>query len=109
METRAGDKWMTGTRFLETDILDGDEKGPIRRMVDGVKGNYATAPNVAGVSPKQGMKYGLMAGYFGAATGIFAVFFFGEVPRVRKDILMSVPIVGGLFDKPEIPEQDNPF
>ena len=45
---------------------------------------------------------------FGAAAGIFAVFFFGEVPKVRKDILQKLPVIGDYWVR-EIPPEDNPF
>ena len=51
---------------------------------------------------------GLTAGAFGAVAGIFAIFFFGEIPKVRKDILSNLPLVGGYFVR-EIPPEDNPF
>ena len=34
------------------------------------------------------MGSGLTAGAFGAAAGFFAIFFFADVPRVRKDIMI---------------------
>ena len=49
-----------------------------------------------------------MAAIFGAATGIFALYFFAEIPRVRKDIVEKIPIIGSYFHK-EIPPEDNPF
>lgn len=49
-----------------------------------------------------------MAGLFGGAAGVFALFFFGEVPRVRHDILEKVPIIGPYFHR-EVPPEDNPF
>lgn len=48
-----------------------------------------------------------MAG-FGVSAGIFAVFFFGEVPKVRTDILQKMPVIGNYFVR-EIPPEDNPF
>jgi hypothetical protein len=45
---------------------------------------------------------------FGVATGVFALFFFSEVPRVRKDIVEKIPIIGPFFHH-EIPPEDNPF
>jgi hypothetical protein len=48
------------------------------------------------------------AGYFGAAAGIFAFFFFAEIPRVRRDIVEKIPILGDYF-KVEIAPEDNPF
>ena len=50
----------------------------------------------------------MTAGAFGAAAGIFALFFFGEVPKVRKDILQKVPIIGPYFIR-EVAPEDNPF
>jgi hypothetical protein len=62
-------------------------------------------------------------GAFGVSAGIFALFFFSDVPRVRKDIiqvlsnqamrngyeltsLQKIPIIGDHFVK-EIPPSDN--
>ena len=53
-----------------------------------------------------GFLSGAIASGFGVAGGIFALFFFGEVPRVRKDILQHVPIIGPYFIR-EIPPEDN--
>lgn len=50
----------------------------------------------------------MTAAGFGAVAGIFALFFFGDVPRVRKDIMQKVPIIGDHFVKTIAPE-DNPF
>lgn len=49
-----------------------------------------------------------MAGAFGVSAGIFALFFFDEVPRVREDILRKVPVIGGYFVR-ETPPEDDPF
>lgn len=49
---------------------------------------------------------GAIASGFGVSAGIFALFFFGEVPRVRKDILQKVPIIGPYFVR-EVPPEDN--
>lgn len=51
---------------------------------------------------------GVTAAGFGGVAGIFALFFFGDVPRVRKDILSRIPGIGGYFVR-EIPPEDNPF
>lgn len=51
---------------------------------------------------------GGMAAGFGGVAGFFALFFFAEVPRVSKDIMQKVPILGDYFVK-EIPPEDNPF
>ncbi|GCB18537.1 hypothetical protein AAWM_01422 [Aspergillus awamori] len=49
-----------------------------------------------------------IAGTFGVAAGTFALFFFGEIPRVRRDILQKVPFLDEYFDRTIAPE-DNPF
>jgi hypothetical protein len=54
------------------------------------------------------VRYGSIAAGFGVSAGIFAIFFFGEVPKVRNDILVKVPIIGPYFVR-EIPPEDNPF
>lgn len=51
---------------------------------------------------------GATAGGFGAVAGIFALFFFGQVPKVRDDILGKMPLIGSYFHV-EIPPEDNPF
>jgi len=50
----------------------------------------------------------MIGGGFAGVAGIFALFFFGEVPKVRKDILSKVPFVGSYFIR-EIPADENPF
>jgi hypothetical protein len=50
----------------------------------------------------------MTAGSFGAVAGIFALFFFAEVPKVRTDIMQKVPIIGSYFVV-EIAPEDNPF
>ncbi len=40
--------------------------------------------------------------------GIFGLFFFSDVPKVRVDIMQKLPVIGGYFVK-EIPPEDNPF
>ncbi|THX43514.1 hypothetical protein D6D10_01096 [Aureobasidium pullulans] len=51
---------------------------------------------------------GTTAAGFGAVAGIFALFFFADIPRVRKDIMQKVPFIGDHFVK-EIAPEDNPF
>ncbi|KAK6422166.1 hypothetical protein LTR95_016710 [Oleoguttula sp. CCFEE 5521] len=45
---------------------------------------------------------------FGASAGIFALFFFDGIPRVQKDILQKIPVIGDFFVH-EVPAEDNPF
>ncbi|KAJ5112469.1 hypothetical protein N7532_000514 [Penicillium argentinense] len=51
---------------------------------------------------------GTLAGSFGVFAGAAALFFLGEVPRVRRDILQQFPFLDTYFDRPIAPE-DNPF
>lgn len=50
-----------------------------------------------------------IASGFGVAAGIFAVFFFGEVPRVRKDILQKLPFFDKYLDRTVPPEDSVSF
>ena len=47
-----------------------------------------------------------LAGSFGVAAGVGAIFFLGEVPRVRRDILQQLPFLDTYFDR-TIPPEDN--
>jgi hypothetical protein len=55
---------------------------------------------------KFGCNSGTILGTFGVAAGVFAVFFFGEVPRVRQDILSKVPGLSSYYDR-SVPPEDN--
>ncbi|EXJ90282.1 hypothetical protein A1O1_03381 [Capronia coronata CBS 617.96] len=61
-----------------------------------------------GLTPRKLVRYGSIAAGYGVATGVFALFFFGDVPRVRQDILQKIPVIGDYFVR-EIPPEDNPF
>ncbi|KIW95546.1 uncharacterized protein Z519_04131 [Cladophialophora bantiana CBS 173.52] len=65
-------------------------------------------PNLMGFSMGKALRYGYIASGFGVAAGVFAVFFFGEVPRVRQDILSKLPVIGSYWIR-EVPPEDNPF
>jgi hypothetical protein len=43
---------------------------------------------------------------FGGVAGFFAVYFFSDVPRVRKDIWQKIPIIGQHYVR-EVPASDN--
>lgn len=43
---------------------------------------------------------------FGVSAGVFAVFFFGEIPRVRKDILQKLPFFKTYLDRTIAPEDN---
>ena len=43
---------------------------------------------------------------FGGVAGFFALFFFSDIPRVRKDIVQKIPIIGPHYIR-EVPASDN--
>ena len=47
-----------------------------------------------------------IAGTFGVSAGVFALFFLGEVPRVRRDILQKFPFFDQYFDRRVAPEDN---
>ncbi|KAB8292483.1 hypothetical protein EYC80_008197 [Monilinia laxa] len=69
---------------------------------------YKIQPHIAGWTPKAASKVGLTLAGFGASAGFFALFFFSDIPRVRNDIMVKIPIIGDRWRR-EIPASDNPF
>ncbi|KAF2837133.1 hypothetical protein M501DRAFT_986928 [Patellaria atrata CBS 101060] len=69
---------------------------------------YKTNWNFHGIDARAATRAGITAAAFGATAGVFALFFFAEVPRVRQDIMEKVPILGPYFHH-EVPPEDNPF
>lgn len=61
-----------------------------------------------GLSVGKAVRYGSIASGFGVAAGVFALFFFGDIPKVRTDILQKIPVIGDYWVR-EIPPEDNPF
>lgn len=52
------------------------------------------------------MRSGSIAAGFGVAVGTGALFIFGEVPRVRNDILRQLPFFDTYFDRTIAPEDN---
>ncbi|OCK76376.1 hypothetical protein K432DRAFT_385491 [Lepidopterella palustris CBS 459.81] len=69
---------------------------------------YKAQWNFHGLTTGRMINYGMTAGAFGGVAGIFLIFFFSDLPRVRKDIMQKVPVIGDYFVR-EIPPEDNPF
>jgi hypothetical protein len=69
---------------------------------------YQVPANFHGWTLKSTTKMGMTLGAFGGVAGFFAIFFLSDVPKVRKDILQKIPIIGDYFVK-ETPPSDNPF
>ncbi|KAL2872458.1 cytochrome b-c1 complex subunit 10 [Aspergillus lucknowensis] len=71
-------------------------------------GRYSVPLHFQGFTVSSAAKFGSIAATFGVSAGVFAVFFFGEVPRVRKDVLQKLPFFDTYLDRTIAPE-DNPF
>ncbi|KZF25320.1 hypothetical protein L228DRAFT_244130 [Xylona heveae TC161] len=69
---------------------------------------YKASPNFHGIDARQALRFGGTIAAFTGVAGVFCLYFFSEVPRVRKDIMQKIPVVGDLYVK-EIPASDNPF
>ncbi|KAK3113131.1 hypothetical protein LTR53_009868 [Teratosphaeriaceae sp. CCFEE 6253] len=69
---------------------------------------YKIGAHFAGINRATAMSLGSMAVGFGAAAGIFALFFFDEVPKVKNDILKKIPVIGDFYVH-EVAPEDNPF
>ncbi|KAH8775100.1 ubiquinol-cytochrome-c reductase complex subunit-domain-containing protein [Hyaloscypha finlandica] len=69
---------------------------------------YTVQNNLRGWTFKSVSRLGMTLAGFGGVAGFFAVYFFSDVPRVRKDIWQKVPIIGQHYVK-EVPASDNPF
>ncbi|KAI9849381.1 MAG: hypothetical protein M1838_000186 [Thelocarpon superellum] len=70
--------------------------------------SYKVPANFHGMTARTAASVGLTLGAFGAVAGIFAIYFLEGVPRVRKDILQRVPVLGDYWVR-EVPPSDNPF
>ncbi|KAL3456593.1 ubiquinol-cytochrome-c reductase complex subunit-domain-containing protein [Aspergillus heterothallicus] len=71
-------------------------------------GRYSVPAHFEGITASTAIKAGSIAATFGVSAGVFALFFFGEVPRVRKDILQKLPFFDTYLDR-TVPPEDNPF
>ncbi|KAK3216593.1 hypothetical protein GRF29_1g385772 [Pseudopithomyces chartarum] len=69
---------------------------------------YKVPRHYHGITANSVVKFGGLAAGFGGVAGFFALWFFAEVPRVRDDIMLKVPILGNYFVK-EVAPEDNPF
>ncbi|KAJ5373131.1 Cytochrome b-c1 complex subunit 10 [Penicillium concentricum] len=69
---------------------------------------YTIPRTAAGMTLGTAIQVGSIAAGFGVALGSGALFIFGEVPRVRNDILRKLPYLDTYYDR-TIPAEDNPF
>lgn len=47
-----------------------------------------------------------IASTFGVSAGVFLVFFLGEIPRVRNDVLRQFPFLDQYYDRRIAPEDN---
>ncbi|RYP32730.1 hypothetical protein DL767_005064 [Monosporascus sp. MG133] len=69
---------------------------------------YHYQPQIAGLSPKQLTTLGMKTAAFGAVAFFGVVYYASGIPRVQRDILQKLPVIGKNFVH-EIPASDNPF
>ncbi|KAK5988110.1 hypothetical protein PT974_12250 [Cladobotryum mycophilum] len=70
---------------------------------------YSFQPNYRGITIQTATRFGFRSAALGAGLGA-ALFLYGSsMPRFRSDILVKFPIVGSLFEEPEVHPADNPF
>ncbi|TGZ82530.1 hypothetical protein EX30DRAFT_339819 [Ascodesmis nigricans] len=69
------------------------------------------SPHVAGIPLTALRSPAVAAGAFGGVA-LLAVLFIGEgIPRVQRDVLQNIPVIGSYWDpeRRKIPASDNPF
>ncbi|EME41842.1 hypothetical protein DOTSEDRAFT_74039 [Dothistroma septosporum NZE10] len=69
---------------------------------------YKVPWNVYGIESKTVIRWSKIAAGYGTMAGTVALFFFDGVPRVKKDILQKLSLIGGYFID-YVPPEDNPF
>ncbi|KAI0478416.1 ubiquinol-cytochrome-c reductase complex subunit-domain-containing protein [Xylariaceae sp. FL0804] len=69
---------------------------------------YQYQRNLMGITPKQLFGTGMKAGLYGGVALFAVIFYASGVPRVKKDILQKVPVIGEYFIN-EVPASDSPF
>ncbi|UNI13273.1 hypothetical protein JDV02_000030 [Purpureocillium takamizusanense] len=70
---------------------------------------YHFQPNFHGMNKTSAFRLGLRTASFGGAGVIAALLYVSGIPRVQRDILQQIPVVGKYFIPAEIPASDNPF
>ncbi|CAM1511741.1 Fc.00g092540.m01.CDS01 [Cosmosporella sp. VM-42] len=69
---------------------------------------YSYQPNLAGFTIQQAFRLGTRTAFYGAPAVVAALLFASGIPRVQRDILQQIPVIGGYFVK-EVHASDNPF
>ncbi|KAK0121490.1 hypothetical protein ONS95_009784 [Cadophora gregata] len=105
---RMAERWWIGRETNDEDIGLNGKHGRWGTRANDIVCRYTLQKNFHGWTFKHATRLGMTLGAFGGVAGVFAIFFFAEVPKVRNDIMVKVPIIGQHFVK-EIPASDNPF
>ncbi|ERT03389.1 hypothetical protein HMPREF1624_01703 [Sporothrix schenckii ATCC 58251] len=69
---------------------------------------YHYSSNYKGITVKTVFRYASVAGPIAGALGVAALFYASGIPRVQKDILQKIPLIGPYFVKTTHPA-DSPF
>ncbi|KAF5012903.1 hypothetical protein FDECE_1077 [Fusarium decemcellulare] len=69
---------------------------------------YHSQPNLAGFTVQSATRIGTRLAFYGAPAAVAVLLFANGIPRVQRDILHRIPILGDFFRK-EIHPADNPF
>ncbi|KIH86376.1 hypothetical protein SPBR_08650 [Sporothrix brasiliensis 5110] len=72
------------------------------------KWTYHYSSNYKGITVKTVFRYVSVAGPIAGALGVAALFYASGIPRVQKDILQKIPLIGPYFVKTTHPA-DSPF
>jgi len=102
--------------FLDSESIVAMSTAPTYARVNPPFSEYKSpyAPNIQihrnfhGIDARLARIYGTTGIAFAGVAGFFALFFFSDLPRVRKDIMQKIPFIGERYVR-EIPASDNPF
>ncbi|OAA66546.1 Cytochrome b-c1 complex, subunit 10 [Niveomyces insectorum RCEF 264] len=69
---------------------------------------YQNQTNFRGITGKALFRFGRQTAPLGVAAAIGVLFYASGIPRVQRDILQKIPVIGGYFVK-EVNPADSPF
>ncbi|KAM0350111.1 hypothetical protein ACHAPU_003274 [Fusarium lateritium] len=67
---------------------------------------YHAQPNVSGFTAQSAIRIGTRLAMYGAPAGVAVLLFANGIPRVQRDVLQKIPILGSYFHK-EVHPADN--
>ncbi|KID97897.1 Alpha-1,2 glucosyltransferase alg-10, partial [Metarhizium majus ARSEF 297] len=68
---------------------------------------YKFQPNIKGWNQTSLLRTGVRSASFGGAAVVGLLLYVSGIPRVQRDVLQKIPIVGRYFVQPEVHPQDN--